>query len=139
MRRKNQEELVVSEHTIIQPRLADAFADAMERKRVILFSAPCGFGKTTTAHGLLRGRRVRRVEAGHAGFALPSAQEDWDVLLVDSLQLLRDENAQALCALIRENPERRFVLLTRGGGARLAGPLPVCRADAGAGGGRPAF
>ncbi len=100
---------------VVKASIAEQFARFLEHGRVFLFSAPCGFGKTTTAEALLAGRRVRRVTAGEAGFALPEADGTWDILLVDDLQQMQEEEEQqTLCGLIREHPELRFVLLTRG-------------------------
>ena len=53
--------------------------------------------------------------ADDPGFSLPDVREDWQTLLLDDLQLmLEPEDQEDLAALIRENPRRRFVLLTRG-------------------------
>lgn len=47
---------------------------------------------------------------------LPSEEtKEWNTLLLDDVQLMRQENdQQALCALIRDCPDRRFWLLSRG-------------------------
>lgn len=51
--------------------------------------------------------------ADDPGFSLPDVREDWQTLLLDDLQLmLEPEDQEDLAALIRENPRRRFVLLT---------------------------
>lgn len=100
---------------IIKPEIAATFKAVMEHGRILMFSAPCGFGKTAVAEALVAGRRVCRRDAGAPGFSLPSAGDDWDILLLDELQQLQDETEQqALCALIRDCPEQRFVLLSRG-------------------------
>ena len=105
----------VSEIIVVKPRIAEIFEQFVEQGRVLFFSAPCGFGKTALADALLRSRLTCRLTAGEAGFALPSVEEKWDFLLVDDLQLMQEESErQALCALIREAPKRRFVLLSRG-------------------------
>ena len=105
----------MSGKTVVKASIAEQFARFLEHGRVFLFSAPCGFGKTTTAEALLAGRRVRCVTAGEAGFALPEADGTWEILLVDDLQQMQEaEEQQTLCGLIREHPELRFVLLTRG-------------------------
>ena len=55
------------------------------------------------------------VSAADAGFALPSLEDAWDILLIDELQRIQEERDwQVLCALIRESTDRRFVLLSRG-------------------------
>ena len=111
------------ETVIIKPSIAAQFQRFLQQERVLFFSAPCGFGKTALAEALLDSMpgnsmdryRIRRLNAGAADFAIPSAAEDWDILLIDDLQLLQEErDLQTLCELIRTGAERRFVLLSRG-------------------------
>ena len=100
---------------IVKPSTAQAFETLWKRGRVLFFSAPCGFGKTVLADTLLDGRPVLRLNAADTGFALPSLEDAWDVLLIDNIQNMQEERDwQALCALIRESTDRRFVLLSRG-------------------------
>lgn len=67
------------------------------------------------ADTLLRGRNVLRQSAADPDCAIPPSAQDWDILLIDDLQLMQEEaGQQALCELIRSSPERRFVLLSRG-------------------------
>lgn len=56
----------VPDNTIIEPGVAKAFEDVMERGRVLFFSAPCGFGKSTLASALPAGRKVLRKSADEA-------------------------------------------------------------------------
>lgn len=100
---------------ILREGLRERFSRFMARGRVLLLSAPCGFGKTTAAEALLAGERgVVRLRAGECG-ELPAPDGDWRVLLLDELQLLTAERGRAvLCDLIRTGADRRFVLLTRG-------------------------
>ena len=99
---------------VIEPGLAERFRTAMERGRIVLFSAPCGFGKSTTAHALLRGCRVRELSGDEPEPVLPEDDGTWDVLLFDQLQSMSGELREPLCALLREAVSRRFVLLSRG-------------------------
>ena len=100
---------------IVKPSTAQAFETLWERGRVLFFSAPCGFGKTVLADTPLDGRPVLRLNAADTGFALPSLEDAWDILLIDNIQDMQEERDwQALCALIRESTDRRFVLLSRG-------------------------
>lgn len=100
---------------IVKPSIAQAFETLWKRGRVLFFSAPCGFGKTVLADTLLDGRPVLRLNAADTGFALPSLEDAWDILLIDNIQDMQEERDwQALCALIRESTDRRFVLLSRG-------------------------
>ena len=99
----------------VKPSTAQAFETLWKRGRVLFFSAPCGFGKTVLADTLLDGRPVLRLNAADTGFALPSLEDAWDILLIDNIQDMQEErDCQALCALIRESTDRRFVLLSRG-------------------------
>ena len=105
----------MTENIIIKPSVQKRFDSFMAHGRVLFFSAPCGFGKTVLADALLRGRKVLRQNAGEPDCAISSPAQDWDVLLIDDLQLMQEETGpQALCELIRSSPERRFVLLSRG-------------------------
>ena len=100
---------------IVKPSTAQAFETLWKRGRVLFFSAPCGVGKTVLADTLLDGRPVLRLNAADTGFALPSPEDAWDILLIDNIQDMQEERDwQALCALIRESTDRRFVLLSRG-------------------------
>ena len=50
--------MAMKEPIVIRPELADQFFAAMENGRVVLFTAPCGFGKSVTAQVLLAGWQV---------------------------------------------------------------------------------
>ena len=105
----------MTEKIIIKPSVQKRFDSFMVHGRVLFFSAPCGFGKTVLADALLRGRNVLRQSAADPDWAIPSLAQDWDILLIDDLQLIQEEaGQQALCELIRSSPERHFVLLSRG-------------------------
>ncbi len=91
----------------------EKFRYMMEYGRILLFCAPCGFGKTTVARELLKNKRFYECSAEKLNFAALS--ESYDVLLVDNLQLLQEQDRQQLlCDFIRENPQKRFVFLSRG-------------------------
>ncbi len=105
----------MADTVVVKPAIAAQFERFAERGRVLLFSAPCGFGKSALADKLLEGRRVLRCDAAASNFRLPQAGGKWEFLLLDNLQQLQEQaDQQALCELIRECPERRFVLLSRG-------------------------
>ena len=98
----------------IKPTVAEQFRVFLARGRVLFFSAPCGCGKTALAEELLKGKAVYRLFAGEADFAFPQ-EEDWDILLIEDFQRLQEDAEQkALCEWIRNYPEKRFVLLSRG-------------------------
>ncbi len=104
----------MTERPIIEAHLSAAFAQAMDRGRMVIFSAPCGFGKTVVSRALLAGERVLTLSAEDEDFALPSDDGTWDVLLLDQLQSLPQEDQEALCQLLRTAVRRKFVLLSRG-------------------------
>lgn len=92
-----------------------AFDDAWESFRVILFSAPCGCGKTVTARALLKGRKTFYVSASETDFTTLETPENLEALVVDDLHELEDEESiLALRQRIRDNVGTRFVLLGRG-------------------------
>lgn len=105
----------MTENIIIKSSVQKRFDSFIAHGRVFFFSAPCGFGKTVLADALLRGRNVLRQSAADPDCAIPPSAQDWDILLIDDLQLMQEEaGQQALCELIRSSPERHFVLLSRG-------------------------
>ncbi len=105
----------MTKNIIIKTSVQKRFDNFMVHGRVLFFSAPCGFGKTVLADALLRGRNVLRQSAADPDCAIPPSEQDWDILLIDDLQLMQEEaGQQALCELIRSSPERHFVLLSRG-------------------------
>ena len=100
---------------MIKPTVQQQFDTFMRRGRVLFFSAPCGFGKTTLAHALLGGYDVHCTSAGDDDFSFDTLDGDWNILLIDDLQFIQEEDDwQALCELIRSKPESRFVLCSRG-------------------------
>ena len=105
----------MTKNIIIKTSVQKRFDSFMVHGRVLFFSAPCGFGKTVLADALLRGRNVLRLSAADPDYVIPPSAQDWDILVIDDLQLMQEEaGQQALCELIRSSPERHFVLLSRG-------------------------
>ena len=105
----------VTGNIIVKPSVRQRFDSFMERGRVLFFSAPCGFGKSTLSDALLSGRDVLRLDAGAADFALPALSDGWEILLIDDFQMIpAEDGGQALCELIRSDPGKRFLLLSRG-------------------------
>ena len=105
----------MQDNIIVKPSVEKQFDRFLRQGRALFFSAPCGFGKTAVAEALLSGREVLRLSADSADFSLPSAEADWQILLLDDLQDMQEEQDwNALCELIRTCPDRRFVLLSRG-------------------------
>ena len=89
---KGREEM--TEKIIIKPSVQKRFDSFMVHGRVLFFSAPCGFGKTVLADALLRGRNVLRQSAADPDCAIPPSAQDWDILLIDDLQLMQEEAGQ---------------------------------------------
>ena len=100
---------------LIKPSVQQKFDHVMQSGRILFFSAPCGFGKTVVANALLRKWRTLCLRADAPDFSLQALPDEWDILLIDDFQLLQEqETSQILCELIRANPARRFVFLSRG-------------------------
>ncbi len=100
---------------IIKPALEEIFLTGWERCQVILFSAPCGCGKTTAAQELLSGHSVCSFIGADAQFLFKNISKGCDAVLVEDLQYLpKQEQQQALCDLIRVRHDLHFILLTRG-------------------------
>ena len=100
---------------LIKPSVQQKFDHVMQSGRILFFGAPCGFGKTVVANALLRKWRTLCLRADAPDFSLQALPDEWDILLIDDFQLLQEqETSQTLCELIRANPARRFVFLSRG-------------------------
>ncbi len=117
----------MTKNIIIKTSVQKRFDSFMVHGRVLFFSAPCGFGKTVLADALLRGRNVLRQSAADLDCAIPPSEQDWDILLIDDLQLMQEEAGAPFCAALARCA------------ARLPDGVSVHGADDGAGGRRPAF
>ena len=105
----------MTKNIVIKQEIAQKYQEFLHGQRILFFSAPCGFGKTCVAEALLSGQRLLRLNGRIADLSKLSASDDWDCLLLEDLQLMQEEqDVQALCAFIRQSPEKRFVLLSRG-------------------------
>lgn len=101
---------------IIKSDIAEKFDMFFEKGRVIILRAPCGFGKTAVAEAILSDRHEKFLKLSADEMTNEALISDtWDVLCIDNLQTADSEDEQdTLCTLIRENPQKRFILLTRG-------------------------
>ena len=109
--------ILLNKITMVSADIAEKFRLFMEKGRIMLFEAPCGFGKTTLAKELLKNEtaKILEVRADEADFGQLSENDDWDILLLEDLHLLQNmEEHQSLCILIRNNPQKRFVITSRG-------------------------
>lgn len=79
----------MTEPVLIKASIRKQFQSVMSHGRILLLSAPCGFGKSTVADALLQGRHICRLQAGAPGFSIPARCGSWEVLLLDNLQLLQ--------------------------------------------------
>lgn len=81
-----------------------------------MFSAPCGFGKTTVVKELLSKQNVWQLNISESEFCLEDIPKKCNVVLIDDLQyLLVREQQQSLCELIRSRRDLHFVFLGRVG------------------------
>lgn len=112
-----RKERFVSNRTsiIIKPSLEETFQTGWDYSRIILFSAPCGFGKTVVAKALLLEHKVCELSGVDGVFISENIPQSCDTVLIDDLQELLDpEQQKALCELIRLRKDLHFVLLGRG-------------------------
>ena len=98
----------------LKPALAAQFRSALEHYRVIFFSAPCGFGKTTAAQLLLSGKKTLWLNAEDPALRLDVENDSWDALVLDNFSELSVDMQQPLCDLIRSTVGRPIVCLSRG-------------------------
>lgn len=79
----------MDQYVVVKPDIAQRFQEAMKDGRIILFSAPCGFGKTTVAKALLEDYPCKWISAMEADYKIPASDETgWDVLVVEQLQMI---------------------------------------------------
>ena len=125
----------MAKNIVVKPAVAEQFARFMKQGRVLFFSAPCGFGKTCLAEKLTEDLPSLYLSADQPDFALPDGEGDWQVLVLDDLQTIQEDEWNALCDLIRNCPDRRFLLLSRGAppacllAFQYAGLMTVLNAD----------
>ncbi len=100
---------------VLSNALLKKYKQMSARCRALFFSAPCGFGKTSAAHALVKDSGALFLSARNPDFALPEMQGRWSTLVIDDVQEMEDQVRQdQFCALLRECPDRHFLLLSRG-------------------------
>ena len=81
----------------------------MDHGRILYFGAPCGFGKSTVAFELLRGKKFELISGLETDGILPEIKLNRDIVVIDDLQQFQeDEDLQKLNELIRDNPQKKF-------------------------------
>ena len=102
-------------YVIIKKTIKTKFDEFMDHGRILYFGAPCGFGKTTVAFELLRGKKIELISGLETDGILPEIKLNCDIVMIDDLQQFQEnEDLQKLNELIRDNPQKKFVLLSRG-------------------------
>lgn len=105
----------MDKHVMIKSAIKEQFDAFLDHGRIFFFSAPCGFGKTTVAEALLEGKKIERINGLETDGLLPEIKLKQTILMIDDLQQFQEEtDLQKLNELIRTNPQKRFVLLSRG-------------------------
>ena len=102
--------------TEVNNSLRKAFAEAWDNYSVIVFTAPCGCGKTTTAHALLEDKLCYYIDVceGFEASELVGARNA-DCLVIDNTQDLEDDHLiNCVRAFIKSCPNMRLIALTRG-------------------------
>lgn len=121
---------------VVRPTIQQTFERFLQQERVLFFSAPCGFGKTTVARELAGEKGVLYLTAETPDFSMPAEDGIWQMLAVDDAQQMTEEECQTLCHLIRTCPGRRFMILPRGAvpgcmmAFQYAGIMTVLEAEA---------
>ena len=104
----------MEQNIVLTTELQEKFKSAWGQRQVILFTAPCGCGKSAAASVLLEPYTVCRWDA-LSDPPEPVPDFTCDAVLLDNLQAMKNPNAQqSLCEAIRQHPEIHFVLLSRG-------------------------
>ena len=73
----------------IKPEIREKFKYFTEDGRILLFSAPCGFGKTTSARQLLKDISYSEILADTADFGSFKTDEKSDIYFIDDLRNFR--------------------------------------------------
>jgi LuxR family maltose regulon positive regulatory protein len=98
----------------LTPKLKASFQAAYSKYQILLFSAPCGFGKTVLVHALLPESQTAFFNAAEMPFAPVIGKKIKNVVIDDLQNLKAPDGADSVCRMIRENPAKKFLLLSRG-------------------------
>ena len=111
---------------VIKPSLREQFLQGWAQCRVIFFSAPCGFGKSTAATALLSNHKTSVFSAEDPEFLREPVPKNVDAIVIDSLPALKgpEDPANAL----RMDPRKSGAALRHfkpRRAARLAHAIPL--------------
>lgn len=102
-------------YTVVTSKLRSFFMELWRRYRVIYFGAPFGFGKTTAAQLLLRSHTNFMRNGDSLDMSAEPIPTTCMNLMIDDIHMLKDEQQQqAVCSWINENPKRHLIVLGRG-------------------------
>ena len=94
-------------YVIIKKTIKTKFDEFMDHGRILYFGAPCGFGKTTVAFELLRGKKFELISGLETDGILPEIKLNRDIVVIDDLQQFQeDEDLQKQYRLYMENLEQ---------------------------------
>ena len=83
------------------------FDEFMDHGRFLYFGAPCGFGKTTVAFELLRGKKFELISGLESEGMLPEIKLNRDIVVIDDLlEFQEDDDLQILNEIIRLYPQK---------------------------------
>lgn len=100
---------------VIKDNVKKKFNEFFKNGRIIFLNAPCGFGKTTVSKFMLDGKRTLNVTAGDFNFFSLNVDKTWDFLVAEEVNNVTDTaEQQRICEIIRDNPKKKFVFMTRG-------------------------
>ena len=86
-------------YVIIKKTIKTKFDEFMDHGRILYFGAPCGFGKTTVAFELLRGKKFELINGLESDGMLPEIKLNQNIVVIDDLQEFQeDEDLQKLTA-----------------------------------------
>lgn len=103
--------------TLISASLKEKFNDFKRNGRILIFEAPCGFGKTALSNALLKesSARILRLDGEYPDFDRIYQTDDWDILFFENIHLFQNNDEyRELCKIIKINPSKKFVFTTRG-------------------------
>ena len=94
-------------YVIIKKTIKTKFDEFMDHGRILYFGAPCGFGKTTVAFELLRGKKIELISGLETDGILPEIKLNRDIVMIDDLQQFQEnEDLQKLKGKVKSKCEK---------------------------------